>query len=197
MHKSGIDCLLLEGPVPLPALHDERHPGRHRARAWFLYESNEPYSSFGVHIVPNTLEQSFSLLRSEVEQIPESTRLSLVGFSQGAVLVYLLACSMRHDPRFSWLRQRVACCIMMGGFCARPTTWSQEGLADLSLPSFHMIGLNDTRVPPEISQELVKKFRNPIVLEHDKGHVIPQSSACSAAMIDFILTVDDKANARG
>jgi predicted esterase len=186
MLERNIDCLFLEGPVELPAFACEKNPGRQRARAWFLYRSKELYSPFGMEIVPDSLEKSFSLFRSEVDRIPENSRISLLGFSHGAVMVHLLACKMEHDPCFASLLERIVNCIIIGGFSARPMTWSRSQLHSLSVPSFHVIGLNDTRVSPDLSHDLVKMFQNSIVLEHDKGHVIPQQSAHCETMIDFI-----------
>jgi pimeloyl-ACP methyl ester carboxylesterase len=40
------------------------------------------------------------------------------------------------------------------------------------LPSIHIIGRSDFIVPSEYSLRVAAKFKDPLVLEHDGGHVI-------------------------
>lgn len=187
MLKRGIDCVFLEGPLVLPTIEHDDRLSRQNARVWFFYQSVNKFSNIGLHIVSETLEQSFSLIQDELDRIPKSARISLVGFSQGAVFVHMLVCKLQHAPEFNSLRERIDSCIMIGGFCARPTAWSDDMLDTSTLRSLHVIGLRDTRVPPAKSHELAGRFHNPVILTHSKGHVVPQQSSHCTDLMDFIL----------
>ena len=109
------------------------------------------------------------------------------GFSQGAALAALLVGLRSGDgfvgsesagPTGGILGQAESLsfdfAVMVGGFVS-----ADDDLAKLygrracyDLPSAHIIGRSDSVVPSGASIALASKFRNPLILEHDGGHVI-------------------------
>jgi pimeloyl-ACP methyl ester carboxylesterase len=111
----------------------------------------------------------------------------LFGFSQGAALAALLVglrsrddlvASGLADPagRTSGSDKSLSFdfAVMVGGFVAADADLA--GLygekANYDLPSAHIIGRSDAVVPREASLGLASKFNNPLILEHEGGHVI-------------------------
>lgn len=97
----------------------------------------------------------------------------VLGFSQGAVLASLLVGLF--DFRFA---------IMIGGFASRDPAHAEiyARTERYALPSLHVIGRADGVVPPESSRLLAARFRDPEIVEHPGGHVIPDSDAVRAAI---------------
>ena len=105
------------------------------------------------------------------------------GFSQGAALAALLV-GLRSGGNLAReasagdaLGRSIAFdfAVMVGGFVsADPDLASLYGeRLNYALPSVHVIGLSDAIVPPVASIELASRFSNPLILEHDGGHIIP------------------------
>ena len=215
----GIDCLFLNAPMHLPPLNDagQASPstrtsiesnstgsdsqGRQDAYAWFCYDAQNPtdrsLSQSGQELHYIGIETSLQLLQYEVERVSTtSTNITLLGFSQGAVLCHVVAAlkerSAKNIGRDDWCH-RIQRCIFVGGFPATPSNWQMEHeslrLRNLTqMRSLHVIGLQDTSVPPPLSHNLVKCFsQNVAVLEHSKGHVVPQHAEASQEMVDFIV----------
>ena len=49
--------------------------------------------------------------------------------------------------------------------------------SNYDLPSLHIIGRSDAVVPREASLSLAAKFKDPLILEHESGHVISNAPA--------------------
>jgi pimeloyl-ACP methyl ester carboxylesterase len=111
----------------------------------------------------------------------------MFGFSQGAALAALLAgLRSRDDPVRSGpagpmngiLGQAepltFGFAVMVGGFVAADADLVKlyDDRSNYELPSAHIIGRSDTVVPKEPSFSLAAKFANPLILEHEGGHVI-------------------------
>lgn len=205
LNTNGIDCLFLGGPIALPPLvvdpkqeHDgmEASPqntivGRQDARAWFLYKpngdsssTNDDYWQSGRQIEYVGLEESLRFLEGELTRISTKVRyITLLGFSQGAVLCHVVA-SLAVSRGWPW--NRIQSCVLVGGFCATPLYWRQEQLSDLPMRSLHVIGSKDTRVPPKLGYRLAERFENAVIFGHDKGHVVPQQTTSCIAIVTFI-----------
>lgn len=105
------------------------------------------------------------------------------GFSQGAALAALLVGlrsgdnPARQASAGNALGHSIAFdfALMVGGFVsADPDLVTLYGeRLNYALPSVHVIGRSDTIVPPAASIELASRFSNPLILEHDGGHIIP------------------------
>lgn len=210
LKANDIDCLFLDGPIVLPPLRmvDEqdgietsttnmhendpnRSMGRKDARAWFLYQPNDDsndnhdYWQSGRPMEYVGLEDSLRFLEGELIRIsPNVCNISLLGFSQGAVFSHIVA-SLAKSKGWPW--NRIQSCVLVGGFCAAPLDWcGEELLSNLPIRSLHVIGSKDIRVPPELGHRLAERFENPVIFEHDKGHIVPQQTAACVAIVTFI-----------
>jgi hypothetical protein len=109
------------------------------------------------------------------------------GFSQGAALASLLVGLRSPDAptraevigRASGSSSKAESlvfdfAVMVGGFVAADAELAElyGKRANYELPSAHVIGRSDSVVPSKASFELATKFKNPVVLEHEGGHVI-------------------------
>ena len=209
-----MDCLFLAGPIVLPPIRMETSTsdgsssssnnnndaihhkvGRQDARAWFLYQRDDnsnddhDYWQSGKPIEYVGLEESLSLLEGELRRIsPKTCAISILGFSQGAVLTHIVA-SLATSRVWPW--NRIQSCILVGGFSAAPLHWPEEQLSRLSMKSLHVIGSRDIRVPPVLGHKLAEKFENAVIFEHDKGHIVPQQTASCMAIVTFIQESND------
>jgi pimeloyl-ACP methyl ester carboxylesterase len=124
--------------------------------------------------------------RTWLTSLCESARFDgVLGFSQGAALAALLvalcACDTTASPRFDFA-------LMVGGFASRDPDHAAafDISGGIDVPSLHVIGRADTIVSPHASRALASRFRAPVVVEHDGGHVIPGTSSVLAAVAEFV-----------
>jgi acetyl esterase/lipase len=111
------------------------------------------------------------------------------GFSQGAALTGLLVGLRAPDGRPTADQPLVFnFAMMVGGF---PTT--DSNLASLyaakssyALPSVHIIGRADGIVPSAISKALAAKFQDPLILQHDGGHIIAATADIRQQVENFL-----------
>ena len=99
----------------------------------------------------------------------------IFGFSQGAALTALLVGLRSPDGKATEQKPLTFnFAIMVGGFLADDLSLVSlyGSKASYDLPSIHIIGRSDIIVASEYSHEVAAKFNNPLVLEHDGGHVI-------------------------
>ena len=87
--------------------------------------------------------------------------------------------------------------VMAGGFvCADADLamlYSQRSNYDL--PSAHIIGRSDAVVPREASLGLASKFKNPLLLEHEGGHVLPSAPHTRQAFRTFLEEMRERKKA--
>jgi hypothetical protein len=104
------------------------------------------------------------------------------GFSQGAALAALLAGLPELELAFA---------IVVGGFVSSDAEHAPlyERLRAARLPSLHLTGRSDTIVPERASRALAARFFEPLVLEHDGGHVVAATPAIRAATRRFLETM--------
>ena len=108
----------------------------------------------------------------------------LFGFSQGAALTGLLA-AVRESPEapdgFDF-----GFAIMVGGFTSFLPQHAGLFPRKLTVPSVHVIGRSDGIVPLPDSLRLADRFTDPMILEHDGGHVIPGKRAIAEPIARFL-----------
>jgi predicted esterase len=108
------------------------------------------------------------------------------GFSQGAALTSLLVglrspCEAEAGISFDFA-------MMVGGFAS-----NDGGHADLyrrkseyRLPSVHIIGMSDFVVPSSHSDHLASFFKDPLILRHSGGHVVPGDPQVRSGVAAFL-----------
>ncbi len=120
------------------------------------------------------------------------------GFSQGAALTSLLV-GLRASPglRTSDKPLRFDFAIMVGGFpVADPELAKLYGGAPCyQLPSLHLVGRSDGIVPIEASKVLASKFAQPLIVEHDGGHVVAATSQVCQRVSGFLGAMTQRASA--
>jgi pimeloyl-ACP methyl ester carboxylesterase len=113
----------------------------------------------------------------------------VLGFSQGAALASLLGGLRSNGGRagsepagpiggFSSHGESLAFdfAVMVGGFVVADAELARlYGERSNDLPSAHIIGRSDSVVPKAASLALASKFKDPLILEHEGGHVIPDA----------------------
>ena len=108
----------------------------------------------------------------------------LFGFSQGAALTGLLA-AVRESPGapdgFDF-----GFAIMVSGFTSFLPQHADLFPRQLTVPSVHVIGRSDGIVPRPDSLKLAERFTDPMILEHDGGHVIPGKRAIAEPIARFL-----------
>jgi hypothetical protein len=104
------------------------------------------------------------------------------GFSQGAALTGLLA-GLRDTDAAS---VSFDLAIMVGGFTSTAPQHANLFTHKLRVPSLHVMGRRDGIVPMPDSQLLAERFAEPVILEHDGGHVIPDDPAITARIARFV-----------
>jgi pimeloyl-ACP methyl ester carboxylesterase len=108
----------------------------------------------------------------------------IFGFSQGAALAGLLA-ALRESPRAP-RGLDFGFAIMVGGFTSFLPQHAGLFPRPLTIPSVHVIGRSDGIVPRADSLKLASRFTDPLVLEHDGGHVIPGERAVTEPIARFL-----------
>ena len=118
----------------------------------------------------------------------------LFGFSQGAALTGLLA-ALRESPGApDGLDFGFA--IMVGGFTSFLPQHAGLFPRQLTVPSVHVTGRSDGIVPRPDSLRLAGRFTDPLILEHDGGHVIPGTRAIAEPIARFLTPFAQAAAAR-
>ncbi len=120
------------------------------------------------------------------------------GFSQGAALAGLLV-GLRAPGGRATSEQPIVFdyAVVVSGFAtndpAHAALYSSRESYDL--PSLHLIGRSDFIVPPAKSFELAAAFSNPMIVEHDGGHVIASTAVVRDRYQHFLAArLDERTN---
>jgi predicted esterase len=108
------------------------------------------------------------------------------GFSQGAALASLLV-GLR-NPSEAEDRISFDFAMMVGGFASNDGShaYLYQRSSEYGLPSVHIIGGSDFVVPSGHSDRLASFFKNPLILRHSGGHVIPGNPHVRNSVVAFI-----------
>jgi acetyl esterase/lipase len=111
------------------------------------------------------------------------------GFSQGAALTALLVGLRSRDPMLTTHKPLVfSFAIMVGGFWAGDPALARlyQAKQNYEIPSVHIIGRSDLIVPSQNSRSIANLFRDPLVLEHDGGHVVASTPEIREKVSEFL-----------
>ena len=176
--------------------------GRKNARAWFRYNRDDPCdtseSQTGKCIEYIGLDESIGVIGSvlqgcvEADGAPSESSerkiITLLGFSQGGTFAHVLASLAEGEGTFFFRRIDGVICI--GAFPAKHTPTLQSEYCTsldrrIGIKSLHIVGKNDTSVCPKLSNELAALYEDPVIYQHEKGHLVPSNSAACHAIISF------------
>jgi len=119
------------------------------------------------------------------------------GFSQGAALAALLVGLRAPDGKPGTNKPLVfQFAIMAGAFPTNDPVLADlyEAKASYDLPSAHIIGRSDFIVPGDYSHRVSRLFTQPLVLEHDAGHVVAATQDIRNQMAGFLKQQIDVQN---
>ena len=107
------------------------------------------------------------------------------GFSQGATLTSLLV-GLRNHRAEGGIAFNFA--IMAGGFASNDGSHANlyRRKSEYGLPSFHIFGDSDFVVPSSRSERLASLFKDPLILRHSGGHVIPGNPQVRSGFLAFL-----------
>ncbi|KAI9266647.1 serine hydrolase FSH [Phascolomyces articulosus] len=170
-----------------------------RPWAWWFIANRKPMDSEGYFY---GFKESVEYIQQVLlEQGPFD---GIMGFSQGACFTGYLAHMLEKrngliPPEFPHPPLKFA--IIAGGFIltSQPATQSTYFLPNqkLETPSMHVIGEVDTIIPPERSDLLTSRFKNPTVFYHPGAHFVPKTQAARKILSEFLSSViqDNQAQA--
>jgi predicted esterase len=108
------------------------------------------------------------------------------GFSQGAALTSLLVglrnqCEAEDRISFDFA-------VMVGGFASNDGSHANlyRRKSEYGLPSVHIIGESDVVIPSSRSERLASVFKNPLILRHSGGHIIPGNPQLRDGFVAFL-----------
>lgn len=126
-------------------------------------------------------------LKCVIDTLNESEFDGLLGFSQGACLVALIASisnnSKNHDLQ---LKRKIKFLIIACGFKSRDPEHEFFYTSKIDIPSLHLFGKGDDLVSEERSRSLLQSFVNPIEFHFDGNHVFPTKAEARAVIKDFL-----------
>jgi hypothetical protein len=108
------------------------------------------------------------------------------GFSQGAALTSLLV-GLR-NPHEAEAGISFDFAMMVGGFASNDGCHADlyQRKSEYSLPSAHVIGKSDLVVPSSHSDHLASFFKDPLILRHSGGHVVPSDPQVRNGVAAFL-----------
>ncbi len=111
------------------------------------------------------------------------------GFSQGGTLAALLVGLRSPDGKPSASKPLAfEFAIIVGAFLANDPVLAElyHEQESYDLPSIHIIGHSDFIVPSDLSRQLAGRFKNPLVLEHNAGHIVAGTPEIREQVASFL-----------
>ncbi|CAF4817571.1 esterase CG5412 [Pieris napi] len=154
--------------------------GDEDVRSWWFNAEDNTYSGKCLGGPAIGFEVTLRLIEDVVKEYGPFD--GLMGFSQGACLVGLLAAMQQKG----YLPYTFKFAIFASGF--RSGSLVHKGFydEDIDLPSLHVYGESDSIIPKEMSESLINLFTKPIVAEHSGGHYVACSGSIKDAYLDFL-----------
>ncbi|KAL4703208.1 hypothetical protein ACJJTC_004884 [Scirpophaga incertulas] len=154
--------------------------GDEDGRSWWFNAEDNTFSGKCLGGPAIGFEDTLQLVENVVQDYGPFD--GLMGFSQGACLVGLLAGMQQKG----YLPYTFKFAIFASGF--RSGSLVHKGFYDeeIELPSLHVYGESDSIIPKEMSESLISLFTKPVVAEHSGGHYVACSGSIKDAYLDFL-----------
>ena len=113
----------------------------------------------------------------------------IFGFSQGASLTSLLVGLRSPDGTPTAVKPLAFdFAVMMGGFLGADPVLALQyaNRSCYDMPSAHIIGRGDGIVPAPLSHALAAVFKEPLILQHDGGHVVADTPETRSGFRSFL-----------
>lgn len=106
---------------------------------------------------------------------------SIIAFSQGALIATLLLIQAEEKKLNCDLLKNLKCCILISGLGSPIPNNPEleyaveyaEGRRQISIPVLIVLGKNDEYIPPKLTQSLMKYYKEVEVHEHEGKHYVP------------------------
>jgi len=109
------------------------------------------------------------------------------GFSQGAALVGLLAAANESETYRTSEEGWFDFAALVGGFKSGSPQHADLFERKLAIPSVHVMGQSDGIVPSRDSRVLAAAFKDPLIIEHRGGHIVPGIEAVGHRVAQFFI----------
>ena len=189
--KSLADFVYLDAPFPATghSVGDTVDPERGVPLGWWHWDT-EAASRAATTKRYLGMEESWQRIRACIDEHGPFD--GVLGFSQGAAMASYL-CSGAHRKSLSQNAEGpesepFAFAIFISGFVGNDPTYASllEDAAPISVPSLHVYGLADERVPQETSRRLASAFSAPEHHPWEGGHAVPSGAPFRNALKAFI-----------
>ncbi|CAF0977878.1 unnamed protein product [Rotaria sp. Silwood1] len=150
---------------------------------WMSYKPEDPVTNYNYDTIRESIEYVINYINNN------GPFNGLLGFSQGAIVC---ATMLLNIPNWPILPNCIKFVILIG--CPQINDETIKPILETFdkqnqlLPSFHISGMNDTLITPELSEKVFQYF-NPLVAEfyiHKGGHYCPNDSNFRQKLRDFI-----------
>lgn len=174
-----LDLVFLDAPFPCQGKSDVEGIFDPPYYEWFQFnkEFNE-YTNF---------EKCLEYIEDSVIKLGPFD--GLIGFSQGAILsgglpgLQARGIALQKVPKIKFI-------IIIGGAMFKSTKVAKDAYSStMDIPSLHFLGETDFLKP--YGTELIDLFKNPVVVNHPKGHTVPRLDEKSLEKVTaFIDTIE-------
>mmetsp|Transcript_29398 Transcript_29398/g.47376 ORF Transcript_29398/g.47376 Transcript_29398/m.47376 type:complete len:153 (+) Transcript_29398:10-468(+) len=109
----------------------------------------------------------------------------VLGFSQGACVTYVLSALAETGDLPPNIQFKFA--VLISGFRPRDSRYSSICTRKIkTVRTLHVVGKSDDVVDSSRSYEVADNFQDPLIVEHDKGHLVPSDKHVRDALKAFM-----------
>ena len=179
--KAVAEFEFLDGTFPATAHFVGQRPDGEEERGntlgWWNMENTSERATTSTRYVG--VEETLAQVREHIHT--HGPYDGILGFSQGASLAALLCLEPPRVPHFKFA-------VMVAGFVPNDPRYSAwcDPSSPIAIPSMHIYGATDERVPPAASMRLSSCFEAPQGHSWDGGHAVPSTAAFRKALRSFI-----------
>lgn len=175
-----VDLVFIDAPNPAlgRAPWDVRENFTGPYHEWFTTEGADDNLE-GFRLTYEGLEASEAFVERVIrEQGPFD---GLMGFSQGAVMAAVMAAMQRAGMALAGVPPLRFICVFGAAYSEHPRHQEAFLKGPVDIPTCHVIGHKD--FVRKHSVMLVRQFKKPIIIFHERGHVIPNLKGTQLAVL--------------
>ncbi|XP_076060903.1 esterase CG5412 [Oratosquilla oratoria] len=174
--KKHAEFVFVTAPLSVPPLEGNGDGGR----GWWFSQDDSYYRAQDETKCAKGFEESLAVLDKIFKE--EGPFDGIVGFSQGGAMLGLL-CGLLEQKQLSFAFKFA---IFVSSYRSRSAPHQDLYKQNITLPTLHVFGDTDQVIEKPMSEEFLKYFKDPEVLNHPGGHFIPTSGAQKKTYIAFL-----------
>lgn len=182
MLKKHVNFVSLSAPHEIPEPANLAQPPEARERGWWFSRSDRSYNALDVSDVCIGFEESVQLVKEVYER--QGPFDGLLGFSQGAAFASLLCAMPQNSTGGFHLQFKFA--LLIAGFKSLLSAHSHLYCTPVDIPTFHVIGVNDSVIPTLASEDLLSFCQGAVVYRHSGGHYMPACPDLRSNLLHFL-----------